>query len=259
MNFLTETRLAESDPPFRAPAIWQDKSLDAPSNRRRRSWEWNERTTAAFLGFAAGLIVIVPAVFVLSTAPDQDLGQAIGLAGENSAVSAPLVTRTAAPGNLVQAPTPKPTAMAGATAAFAAASTWTGAHSTAAEAPEAVSTTTQPTTAVPKSAAVGPGTTAPAQPVESVIEKANTALADGRVTEARATLRTAASPDTPHLWFLLAQTYDPLLNEKATRPAADEADNLAAADIQFAIYYYTQALTHGVEQAKDRLDALAKL
>ena len=35
-------------------------------------------------------------------------------------------------------------------------------------------------------------------------------------------------------------------------------DNLTAADIKFARFYYQQALTHGVGAARARLDALAK-
>ncbi len=54
---------------LRLPASWQQKSLPAPPRRRRR-WQWSERSTAAFLGFAAGIVIIVPIIIVLSNNAD---------------------------------------------------------------------------------------------------------------------------------------------------------------------------------------------
>lgn len=94
---------------------------------------------------------------------------------------------------------------------------------------------------------------APARSAAGSIElEAERLLQEGKIADARAILRTAASPDRPHLWFTLAETYDPLI------AAGDGADStMTAADKKFARYYYNQALLHGVAKANDRLAALS--
>ena len=71
-------------------------------------------------------------------------------------------------------------------------------------------------------------------------------------------LRASASADMPGLWFVLAETYDPLVaaNDSQNTAGAGASENLKAADIKFARYYYQRALTYGVSEARSRLDAL---
>ncbi len=100
--------------------------------------------------------------------------------------------------------------------------------------------------------------TPPASPAPATTAaEAKADLAEGRIEAARDKLRAAASPGSAHLWFLLAETYDPNL----ARPATTNADGRAsleqpASDTEFARFYYRRAMTHGVEAAGPRLQAL---
>lgn len=227
-DFLIETRLSEPDPPFRTPSSWQTKQ---PVPRSDRHWNWSERSTAAFLGFAAGILIIVPLVFFISTTSqpvtptnDQALTQ-VPLEDAQPLSTAVLPVKTVAVANV-------------------SASSWLNTRSPAAAKPDDVHKDT--------------ASTADAR------SRARRALDAGRTTEARAALRTAASPDAPQLWFMLAETYDPLAAKRLGKPDGTPAvntkasDQLRQADIKFARYYYQQALTHGVETARNRLAALPK-
>lgn len=222
-DFLIETRLAESDPPFRPPSSWQNAE---PSPSSERQWHWSERSTAAFLGFAAGVLIIVPLVFFLSMTSDQHLPK-----------PAPEVADTSVAVTLTPA---KPVM-----AASVSASSWFNSQSTEAPDPVSEDRNAQAST-------------------KEAEDRARAALAAGRIVEARAVLRIAASPDAPRLWFVLAETYDPLVSPKLTEAGLKLAaqpgtsDQLTAADIKFARFYYQQALTHGVGAARERLAALAK-
>ena len=59
-------RFSEIDQEFHMPATWR---ASASSTMTDESWHWSERSTAAFLGFATGILVIVPTVMLLSTEP----------------------------------------------------------------------------------------------------------------------------------------------------------------------------------------------
>lgn len=66
-DFLIESRLGDDDPPFSLPASWRE--APRPTTRARRPWQWSERSTGAFSGFAGGLLIVVPLVFFLGGNP----------------------------------------------------------------------------------------------------------------------------------------------------------------------------------------------
>ena len=117
----------------------------------------------------------------------------------------------------------------------------------------------QPTAPADTASPVGATDTPPASPAPiATAAEAKADLAEGRIEAARDKLRAAASPASAHLWFLLAETYDPNL----AKPAATNADGGAsleqqASDTEFARFYYRRAMTNGVEAAGPRLQALA--
>ena len=213
-DFLIESRLGDQDPPLNLPACWRE--APRPATRSRSRWHWSERSTAAFSGFAGGLLFVVPLVFMLG-------------------------------GNPAGAP---PSLNASGTINFSFAATsayleklWRNAQPTA-----------PANTASPVGADKPPASPAPA----TAAAEAKADLAEGRIEAARDKLRAAASPESAHLWFLLAETYDPNM----ARSAATNADGRAsleqpASDTEFARFYYRRAMTHGVEAAGPRLQALA--
>ncbi len=231
-DFLIESRHAEADPPFRTPSSWQNQQ---PVVRSDRHWNWSERSTAAFLGFAAGILIIVPLVFFISTTSHE-------IAPASEQVLAPTVTEEPQPVAATVVPV-KTVAVAS-----ISAGSWFDTRKS----------TTEPSVPQPVAAAQETLSTAEAK------SRARIALEAGRTAEARAALRMAASPDNPQLWFMLAETYDPLAAkrlgkaEPATASKDGAADTLREADLKFARYYYQQALTHGVGTARDRLAALPK-
>lgn len=247
-DFYIESQNSEIDPPFRAPSIWQNKP---PASMGPRSWQWNERSIAAFLGFAAGVLIIVPLVFFLSMTTDQGRPGGQPAASETLA-SQPVVSEERTP----VAPPPAPKVAA---ANAISAGSWFDVRTT--EPVEPAAPDLRETSIIPEkppSASVAPVRHRPGDAQESEL-RARAALAAGRLGEARAALRAAASPDTPHLWFQLAETYDPLVSRAAgaAEPPAT-SDKMTAADIKFARFYYQQALTHGVGAARARLDALTR-
>ena len=241
-DFLIETRLSEPDPPFRAPSSWQ---VTHPQIGADRQWHWSERSTAAFLGFAAGVLIVVPLVIILSMTAEQPLPRATievsdaPVATEQAPVK-PFIVANVAPATIEVAKDTQATAPA-------------AKPPEAPEAPEAPTLIAQPPTEPKANSAI--------QEAES---QARSALAVGQISEARAALRLAASPDNPQLWFVLAETYDPLITQGSGKSGAtsatpaDLSDKLTAADIKFAQFYYQQALTHGIAAARDRLAALQK-
>lgn len=250
-DFHIESRLSEIDPPFRPPSIWQNKPQATMS---MRDWQWNERSIAAFLGFAAGILIIVPLVFFLSMTTDQGMPTSPPVVSE-AAVHEPVESEapTAA------APVPVPQV---ATANAISAGSWFDVRSTEPVEPiEPAAPVMRETSVVPETPPAAPVAPSPGQPGDALESElsARAALAAGRLIEARAALRAAASPDTPHLWFQLAETYDPLVNREAGTAEPPAAfDKMTATDIKFARFYYQQALTHGVGAARARLDALAR-
>jgi len=229
-DFDLQTRASEHDTPFRPPSLLRTTCDDANANAdisRTSSVStlmWSERSTAAFLGFAAGMLIIVPAVFYLSLETSQQP------APEHSA--SPPKTATASLSQDRSAPEFK---TANITDGRWINQTLSGLVRTKGNAgDQAVRADVQATEQ--KAAAI-----------------AKHLIADGRLSDARATLRQAASPETAKLWFLLAETYDPNIN----RAAPDAENLLTLADTKFARFYYNQALTHGVTSAQSRLSALA--
>ncbi|MFT5509382.1 MAG: hypothetical protein ACI89J_002465 [Hyphomicrobiaceae bacterium] len=218
-DFLLETRLSETDPPFHPPASWHKAATEEQNDAffsLSRSWNWSERSTAAFLGFAAGILIVVPVVLFLSATSDRQ----------------PMPARTASVERFVAQPDPQPVAFA---SANVSAGTW---FDSRAKRPTAT-TRDQPTEAI------------------EVVSQAHRAITEGRIDQARTILRAAASPDTPRLWFMLAETYDPLVSAQTPRKIASSR-KLEAADTNFARFYYQQALTHGISEARARLDGLTK-
>ena len=241
-DFLLETQLSEADPPFRTPSSWRNRQ---PVVRHERHWNWSERSTAAFLGFAAGILIIVPLVFFISTTSHQ-----VTPAGGTASAPAPIPrteTDTAkTPAGTKETKTLATTVVPVKTVAVAnvTSGSWFDTRKPADVAP-----------------AMQPRATRAAAPDPTAAEnRARRALDAGRTAEARAALRTAASPDSPQLWFMLAETYDPLAGKGpgAAPGDASTSETLRQADIKFARYYYQQALTHGVETARNRLAALTK-
>ena len=203
-DFLIESRIGDNDTARGLPASWREPHQEKP--KKRRLWSWSERSTAAFSGFAGGLIVVLPLIFIL---------------GSQTTV-APVVDQT-------QRASPF---------SFASTATyfedfWKGAAQKLA-----------PSGSARSADAAGP------VPIAEIETKAITAIRDGQLDEARRTLRTAASPENPRLWLLLAQSYDP---ETTGRTQAATLAN----DIEFARFYYRQALTYGIEAARPRLEALS--
>ncbi len=234
-DFLIENRLTEPDPPFRAPSSWR---VAHPQINAERRWNWSERSTAAFLGFAAGVLIIVPLVAFLSMTAEQPLP--------------PAVIETAAAPDTPAEPPASPVI----TARVALGS------KIVSRSPEVATPTIdeRSETAVAVSRQPAEPTTTPG--IEDAANRARSALAVGQISEARAALRMAASPDNPQLWFVLAETYDPLVVQASakaganTAPPPNPSDTLTAANIKFAQYYYQQALTHGIRAARARLTAL---
>jgi hypothetical protein len=203
----------------------QDPPLNLPAcwreaprsaSRNRSRWHWSERSTGAFSGFAGGLLFVVPLVFML---------------GGNPAGAPPSLNGS---GTI--------------NFSFAATSAYL----------EKLWRNAQPTAPANTASRVGADDTPPAStaPATAAAE-AKADLAEGRIEAARDKLRAAASPESAHLWFLLAETYDPNL----ARPATTNADGRAsleqpASDTEFARFYYRRAMTHGVEAAGPRLQAL---
>jgi hypothetical protein len=206
-----EVRHREPDPPFRAPSSWLTPQ---PSDNSEWSWNWSERSTAAFLGFAAGVLVIVPLVIIISLTSGPAPAPVANVLGE-----AKISSSSSAPGSKISA---------NAIAVGSVSSSQWFDKSIPAKASGAVS---------------------------AALSKASSALEAGRIAEARAILRQAASPERAQLWFVLAETYDPQSGNR-WQGRAGTTDNLRKADIQFARYYYQQALTYGVEAARARLEAL---
>jgi hypothetical protein len=204
-DFLIESRLGDYDAARGLPQSWRAPQPAQPHKRRRR-WTWSERSTAAFSGFAGGLIVVLPLIFMLGShspiAPTTDTSV--------RALNFSLASTAAYVENL-----------------------WNDAGSSS------KARTTQALTA-----AAGP------VPVAEIETRALKALEAGQVDEARRTLRTAASPENPRLWLLLAQTYDPEASG-ISKPSA------TTGDVEFARFYYRQALANGIEAALPRLEALA--
>lgn len=241
-DFLIESRFDDSDPPFRTPTTWQKTERTTPVERM---WQWSERSTAAFLGFAAGVLIIIPTVMYLAASSGQEtMPVAIEVIQPSSET-----TQTADAATLPLASTPQPEPIFATAGADATSRITVGAwHDSRSSAP-----TDAASTSVSLSKDM-----ASEQQQKDIATKARSALASGHLAEARDQLRQAASPDRPDLWFMLAETYDPgqLVRlpedtEKSKRP-----DNLQKADIRFARYYYQQALTYGVAEAKVRLAAL---
>lgn len=262
-DFHIESRISEIDPPFRPPSIWQSKPQASIS---MRAWQWNERSIAAFLGFAAGVLIIVPLVFFLSMTTDQGLPTRQPAISETVASAAPAAQAPAPEASAPEAPTSEPSAPEApapvpevATANAISAGSWFDLRATEPVEPtERAAPVLRETSLAPETAPVAPDRAPQSDAQESEL-RARAALAAGRLVEARAALRAAASPDTPHLWFRLAETYDPLVSRDARgadQPAT--SDKMTAADIKFARFYYQQALTHGVGAARERLEALTQ-
>jgi len=203
-DFLIESRIGDNDTAYGLPASWREPHVEKPKKRRR--WSWSERSTAAFSGFAGGLIVVLPLIFLLST----------------QTTVAPVLDQTERASTFSFAST------AGYFQEF-----WKGAAEKL-----------TPSGAARSADAAGP------VPIAEIETRAITALRDGQLDEARRTLRTAASPENPRLWLLLAQSYDP--DTSGSMQAATMAN-----DIEFARFYYRQALTYGIEAARPRLEALS--
>jgi hypothetical protein len=240
-DFHIESHNDEHDPPFRAPAIWHTSSAPAqPPRRGLLSLQWSERSTAAFLGFAAGMLIIVPTVFYISleTNPHAALKPA--------PIEQPVKFATADPNPIQHTINLAPVAATNEDHIIATAGVANG---------QWVDSRLQPRSSPP--------TTSLENIRPPAITEAETTalalLADGRLAEARTALRAAASPDAPRLWFILAETYDPLIANGGNQNQAETptSANLTAADIKFANYYYHQALTHGVADARQRIEALA--
>jgi hypothetical protein len=233
-DFLIESRHGDEDPPFQVPAIW---NAQAPAARHGAMWDWSERSTAAFLGFAAGVLVVVPTVLYLGSGTEQDGFSAA------STVPPPAVIET--------------TAVANADAPITPAIIKSDAGGGIWFAPgQSLPSSTPATSAAPTSGVATVGE----QPstIEATRQLAQTALDQGRLSQARAILRDSASPEAPQLWFQLAETYDPQNgNNQRAVPGKATGDLMSAADIEFARYYYQRALTYGVHQARARLAALA--
>jgi hypothetical protein len=225
-DFLIETRHREDDPPFQVPAIWNAPPL--PANNVG-IWDWSERSTAAFLGFAAGVLVVIPTVLYLGATTDPDNFS-------SAASGTPPAAVKSEPANQPMTSMMTPAVIR----SDAGAGMWFNSHpSNPANTPETAQTNK------PQLSAATAG------------QQAQAALIQGRLSQARAFLRDAASPEAPQLWFQLAETYDPrTATNQAATSARDAGGLMSDADIEFARYYYQRALTYGVEQARARLVAL---
>ena len=236
-DFDLETRATESDPTFRAPTMLRktNENTSASENNGVRcsasALMWSERSTAAFLGFAAGMLIIVPAVFYLSLETSQQPG--------------------AAPPSRSSLATQENARARGQTVKFMAAGTASIADGRWINQTAPDTLPGQPTAlATADGSAVQDDIRAAEQKAAAIAKRL---IADGQLSDARATLRQAASPDTAKLWFLLAETYDPNIT-----PSAPGTKNvLTLTDTKFARFYYTQALTHGIAEAQPRLNTLA--
>ncbi|MEM7279884.1 MAG: hypothetical protein AAF385_17390, partial [Pseudomonadota bacterium] len=218
-DFDIEARIDDDDPPFQAPESWL-KPQNAQPNQSilsfGKNWNWSERSTAGFLGFAAGMLIVVPFVLFLSLTTNQN------------PVSSPSTDANTASASL---PAAKEAVMAHANIS---AGIWFDTRATTV-----------------------PGVDRRSRPAMEVISQAHQALTEGRIDQARIILRAAASPDTPRLWFMLAETYDPTVSLQLAQNRATTG-RLQVADMNFARFYYQQALTHGIAEAQARLDVLTK-
>lgn len=218
-DFDIEARVHDDDPPFQAPESWLEPRKVEPSSSilsLSKNWNWSERSTAGFLGFAAGMLIVVPIVLFLSLTTD------------NKPAPQPLTDADTA---IASRPAAKEVATANASIS---AGMWFNTQATTA--PKVENRTT---------------------PAIEVISQAHQALTEGRIEQARIILRAAASPDAPRLWFMLAETYDPTVSVQRVKTETTTR-RLQVADMNFARFYYQQALTHGITEAQTRLDLLAK-
>lgn len=238
-DFQIEQQLGEDDAPFRAPSGWTTPPRGAQADTR---WHWSERSTAAFLGFAAGVLIIVPAVFLLANSQGQTPRDVVD----------PSVVTIANDGTTVaEASHAEPLQ------ASTGGGKWLDIGAASRRSDRGAEAVMPASVSVTETATAGA-----ADASRGAVQEAQQALEAGNAEKARGILRAAASADAPKLWFLLAETYDPLHagnnagQKGAGGVAGANAAGLAETDVKFADYYYRQALTHGVEAARGRIEAL---
>lgn len=218
---------AHDDEPMPIPSTWREKPRHDEDNAFRR------QLSAAAMGLAAGLLVVIPAVLYLVGWIGPQKG-----AKPDTAVAAAISARRAA-----EAPRPAeiktlkvrtlepPGAYAAQDANDATAD---------APAPEPVPVTTASMTKLPA--------VAPNSHVEHVLVQARQRIDSGDVKAAR-DLLSAESDPAPALVFALAETYDPNM-------LAAWGSRGVNADVQRAKSLYARALDRGYGRAMARLDAL---
>lgn len=255
------------DAEFRLPAIWRAASPPAASDD---DWHWSERSTAAFLGFAAGVLIIVPTVLFLGAGSGQysdlaSLGLINGHRIESQAIATKPVSTVSIPSSLAAAQNPTKPVTPSTNGEFLTATASTAMppgvwyDSNRGNLDPALSTEHNRTIINPDASPRAAAADAMAATQAAPETRARASISAGDIAAARNILRTAASPQQPHLWFLLAETYNPAVGLATEAPPlrADIAENLRAADIEFARYYYNQALSHGITAAGKRLEQLS--
>ena len=212
-DFLIESRLGDQDPPLNLPASW--RQAPKPTPPKRSGWHWSERSTAAFSGFAGGLLIVVPLVFMLG----------------GNAAHAPSSLTVSSPLNF----------------SFAATSAYL----------EKLWGRDEPAATAAPGKPAQEATAPQRQDLIAAEAEAKVDLAEGRIQAARTKLRAVASPENAHIWYLLAETYDPnVATQPVTGAEGVGSVEQPASDAEFARHYYRQAMTHGVETARTRLEAL---
>ncbi|KAB2918473.1 MAG: hypothetical protein F9K29_07845 [Hyphomicrobiaceae bacterium] len=220
------------DEPMPIPSTWRQ-----PPAGDDDKW-YRQQMGAAFMGLAAGLVIVVPTVLWLSGW--------VGGAQKAKSTPTPPVQTAAVTSDAVRSPEirtvkvqPRPIERADTAAQFVTGSTESrlGVEiARPAEPPKVTVATTRPVE--------------PQQPrIEEFLAQANRRIENGDIMGAREILA-GADPNTQGMaTFALAETYDPnMLAAWGTRGVA--------ADVARARALYTKALDLGVSKAQTRLDGL---
>lgn len=267
----------EFDEPMPIPSTWREDAKEDVE----KGW-FVEQTWAAVLGFAVGLVIIVPAILfatarfgaldvpAIATGGKVALVQ-LGAAGGVTSTS-PTVdsVESAAPAPDVQeadrtfaASPPEPVLRNGPAPAEQPSASVVSPEKQATEVPE-IRVVTRPTTPVqvadsgtvaskpsePSSTpAVEPTAPATLESKLPTLEEAHRRIALGEVLEARKLLAQLASGGDAEAVFALAETYDPNV-------LAAWAIQGVAADVSKARLFYSMALSRGLQKARQRLTAL---
>ena len=267
----------EEDPPLRLPASWHAHPDAQPRYDTRRSWL--KHGAAAAMGFALGIMIIVPTVvwLVLNMSPGTLTTNSASLTrnappvefartsiSKDGTATAAAFARASSTGSLASAGTDagesykpavkvlsvRPNNFGGEQQpTFSALTTGSTRADTSRDDASGRWVNTATKRAAPTTSAKASGQTN--QVAARALETAQAQLASGRIDNAREALLQAIPTHEPAILFALAETFDPNMLKSWGKSAAK-------ADVMTARLYYRQALVVGVDKAAERLLALKR-